>query len=154
MHSLIQPSGCTGRKRSFDRILPIQTQHCEVSGILGTVKGTMSVDIHKQNIHFHCFIIIIIPLLSLDINTALYYIAIYKKNVFYATNSSMPFLVLLYHITSDQNLEETQNKKSLFPTMTERTTSGESTVAGTGAEERLIVTNNRQQRMTNVIVAS
>jgi hypothetical protein len=38
--------------------------------------------------------------------------------------------------------------------MTERTTSGESTVAGTRAEERLIVANNRQQSMTNVIVAS
>jgi len=38
--------------------------------------------------------------------------------------------------------------------MTKRTTSGGSTVADTRAEERLIVTNNRHQGMTNVIVAS
>ena len=57
-------------------------------------------------------------------------------------------MVLLYHITSDQNLEESQNK-SLSPTMTKQTTIGERTVAGTRAEERLIVTNNYQQSMTN-----
>jgi hypothetical protein len=63
-------------------------------------------------------------------------------------------MVLLYHLASDQNLEETQKEKSVFPTMRERTTSGESTVAGTRTEERLIVANNRQQSGKNVMVVS
>ena len=61
---VIQPNGCTGKKRSFDRIPTSQIQHCEVSGILGAVKGTVSIDISKQNVHFQYSIII--PLSYLD----------------------------------------------------------------------------------------
>ena len=71
---VIQPNGCTGKKRSFDRIPTSQIQHCEVSGILGAVKGTISIlgavkgtisiDINKRNVHFQYFIII--PLSYLD----------------------------------------------------------------------------------------
>ena len=90
----------------------------------------------------------------MGINTTLHYIVIFKKNVFTQQIAARLFMVLLYHLTTDQNLEEIQNKKNLSPTMTKRTTSGGSTVAGTKAEEWLVVTNNCQQSMTNVIVAS
>jgi hypothetical protein len=39
--------------------------------------------------------------------------------------------VLVCHLTSDQNLEETRNIKFLFPTAKERTTSGQSNLVGT-----------------------
>ena len=59
MHSSIQPSGCTGRKKSFDRIRPSQTQHCEFLVFLRKVKNTMSIDNNKQKLHWQYFIIII-----------------------------------------------------------------------------------------------
>jgi len=55
MHSLIQPSGGTGKKRSFDRIPPSQIQHCEVSGILVTAKGTMVIGINKTRLAISVF---------------------------------------------------------------------------------------------------
>jgi hypothetical protein len=82
------------------------------------------------------------------INTTLQFIVIFKKNVFTQQIAARHFVILLYHFTPDQNLEEIQNKKVFLPT------TGGSTVAGAKAEERLIVTNNRQQSMTSVIVTS
>jgi len=55
-------------------------------------------------------------------------------------------MILICHITSDQNLEETRNKKCIFPTMTKWTTSGQTNLKGTRAEERFIVAKNHQQR--------
>jgi hypothetical protein len=56
---------------------------------------------------------------------------------------------LRVNFTSDQNLEETRNKKWLFLTTTERTTSGQSNFVGTRTEEIITVTKrNRQQRMS------
>ena len=49
------------------------------------------------------------------------------------------FIVLVCHFISDQNPEETRNKKNLSPTMTKRTTSGQSNLTGTRTEGRLIV---------------
>jgi len=48
----------------------------------------------------------------------------------------------------DQNLEERRNKKCLFLTMTERTTSGQNNLVGTRTEEIIIVTKNPQQRIS------
>ena len=55
-------------------------------------------------------------------------------------------MILICHITSDQNLEDTWNKKCLFPTMTKWTTSGQINLTGTRAEERFTVAKNCQQR--------
>ena len=60
MHSSIQPSGYTGRKRAFDRIRSSQTQNCELLVFLRKVKDKMSIDNYKQNLHWQYFIIIII----------------------------------------------------------------------------------------------
>jgi hypothetical protein len=62
--------------------------------------------------------------------------------MFYGTYCSMNFLIVLVcHLTSDQNMEETR-KNSLPPTMTKRTTSGESNRIGTRAEDIFTVTKN------------
>jgi hypothetical protein len=61
---------------------------------------------------------------------------------------------LRVNFTSDQNLEETRNKKCLFLTMTERTTSGQSNFVGTRTEETIIVTKkNCQQKMMSVFAS-
>jgi len=64
---------------------------------------------------------------------------------------------LRVNFTSDQNLEETRNKKCLFLTMTERTTIGQSNFVGTRTEETIIVTKkkkkSRQQRMMSVFAS-
>jgi hypothetical protein len=63
-HSSVQPSGCTWRKRSCDRMPPSQTQYCEFLVFLGKMKDTMSIDNNTQNLHWQCFIIIIIIIIS------------------------------------------------------------------------------------------
>jgi len=61
---------------------------------------------------------------------------------------------LRVNFTSDQNLEETRNKKCLFLKMTERTTIGRSNFVGTRTEETIIfIKKSRQQRMMSVFVS-
>jgi hypothetical protein len=59
-----------------------------------------------------------------------------------------------FHFTADQKLEETRNKKCIFPTTIKRTTSGQSNLMGTRAEGRFIVIKNQQQMVTSGSLSS
>jgi hypothetical protein len=64
------------------------------------------------------------------------------------------FLWLWFDILPRIKIWKKLEMKYLLSATTKRTTSGQSNVTETRAEERVIVTKNRQQKMTSVIVAS
>jgi hypothetical protein len=62
-------------------------------------------------------------------------------------------MVLVCHLTSDQNLEETRDIKCLFPAAKERTTNGQSNLVGT-EQKRDYYQKHRQKRKMSVTFAS
>jgi hypothetical protein len=65
------------------------------------------------------------------------FLLFHLRYIFYQRNEKQN---LWSTLNSHQTLEETRNKKCLFPTTAKETTSGQSNLIGTTAEERRIAT--------------